>query len=296
LETFAYACPTSIEDAVAALRADDARALAGGTDLIPQMREGRRRVACVVDLKRIPELTGIAVSAEGGLVIGAAASAAAVARHAVVASRYPAVARSARLIGSLQVQNRASLGGNICNAAPSADAVPALICHRARVLVVGADGGREEELDTFIRGPGKTSLARGELVASIVLPPAAPRSAAAYLRFTPRREMDIAVAGVAAFLSLDAAGTIAEARVVLAAVGPTPLRAAGAEQQLAGHRPDRALLEAGGRLAAAEARPISDTRGSADYRRSLVAVLTRRALAECCAAIDAGLARAGATS
>jgi CO/xanthine dehydrogenase FAD-binding subunit len=286
LETFAYACPASIEDAVAALRADGARALAGGTDLIPQMREGRRRVACVVDLKRIPELTGISISADGGLVVGAAASAAQVARHAAVASRYPAVARSARLIGSLQVQNRASLGGNICNAAPSADAVPALICHRASVRIVGPNGAREEAIEAFIRGPGKTSLAPGELVASIVLPPVAPRSAAAYLRFTPRREMDIAVAGAAAFLSLDAAGSIAEARVVLAAVGPTPLRASSAEQCLTGDRPGPALFEAAGRLAAGEARPISDTRGLADYRRSLVAVLTARALAECSAALN----------
>src|SRR5262245_24223820 len=148
------------------MQADGARALAGGTDLISQMREGRRQVACIVDLKRIPELTSISTLADGSLVLGAAASASAVAQHPALAAAYPAVAASARLIGSLQVQNRASLGGNICNAAPSADAVPALICHQATVRVAGPNGSREELLEAFIRGPGKTSLAPGEFVVS----------------------------------------------------------------------------------------------------------------------------------
>ena len=284
MKDFAYACPTTIAEAVAAMQADGARALAGGTDLIPQMREGRRQVARVVDLKRIPALTSITAGADGGLVLGAAASASYVARHASVVSAFPAVAQSARLIGSLQVQNRASLGGNICNAAPSADAVPALICYQASARIAGPTGQREEALEAFIRAPGKTSLAAGELLVSIVMPPVAPRSATAYLRFTPRREMDIAIAGAAAWISLDAAGKVAAARVVLASVGPTPVRAASAERHLLGERPSSALFESAGRLAAGDARPISDTRGSADYRRSLVAVLTARALADCCAA------------
>src|SRR5215510_12089644 len=183
LQDFAYVRPTSIEDAVAAMQADGARGLAGGTDLIPQMREGRRQVACLVDLKRVPELTAIAPRADGVLVLGAAVSATQAARHPMVASRYPAVAGSARLIGSLQVQNRASLGGNICNAAPSADAVPALICHRTSLRIAGPNGSRDELLETFARGPGKTSLAPGEFVVSVALPPVAPRSATAYLRF-----------------------------------------------------------------------------------------------------------------
>jgi len=286
LKDFAYACPAAIGDAVAAMQLDGARALAGGTDLIPQMREGRRQVARIVDLKRVPELTSISVCADGSLVLGAAASAAHVARHAVVASTYPAVAQSARLIGSLQVQNRASLGGNICNAAPSADAVPALICHQASARIAGPTGQREEALETFIRAPGKTGLAVGELLVSIVLPPVQPRSAATYLRFTPRREMDIAIAGAAAWISLDTAGKIAAARVALASVGPTPVRAVSAEQQLLGERPSRTLFEAAGHLAAADARPISDTRASADYRRSLVHVLTARVLSDCSSALS----------
>jgi carbon-monoxide dehydrogenase medium subunit len=285
LKDFAYACPVTIEDAVAAMQADGARALAGGTDLIPQLREGRRQVAQVVDLKRVPELVGIATRADGSLVLGAAASASSIARHAAVASAYPAIAGSARLIGSLQVQNRASLGGNICNAAPSADAVPALICHQARARIAGPGGEREEPLETFIRGPGKTSLGQGELLVSIALPPAAPRSAANYLRFTPRREMDIAIAGAAAWIRLGADGRIAEARIVLASVGPKPIRATSAERKLLGEPPTSALFEAAGKLAAADAQPISDTRGSADYRRTLVAVLTARALTDCRAAL-----------
>ena len=285
MQDFAYLRPATVEDAVAAMRADGARALAGGTDLIPQMREGRRQVACVVDLKRIPELTSISPRADGGLEIGAAASATVAAHHPAVAAAYPAVARSARLIGSLQVQNRASLGGNICNAAPSADAVPALICHQAGVRIAGPNGFRDEPLETFVRGPGKTTLAPGELIVSIVLPPVPPGSAATYLRFTPRREMDIAVAGAAAWVRVDGQGSIAEARIALASVGPTPLRAPSAEEYLIGKGPASTLFESAGRLAASDARPISDTRGSADYRRTLVAVLTARALAECCSTL-----------
>ncbi len=289
MKDFAYECPATVQAAVAAIRADGARALAGGTDLIPQLREGRRQADRIVDLKRVPELTAISVLPEGGIAIGAAANATSVARHPLVSATYPAVAQSARLIGSLQVQNRASLGGNICNAAPSADAVPALICHQARVRIAGPGGQREEDLEAFIRGPGKTSLMPSELLVSIMLPPATAHSAAAYLRFTPRREMDIAIAGVAAWVRIEAEGAIAEVRIVLASVGPTPIRALSAEQRLRGERSTHALFEAAGQLAAGDARPISDTRGSAGYRRSLIAVLTARALTDCCSALDVDL-------
>lgn len=282
MQDFAYECPRTIEEAVAAMRGGDARALAGGTDLIPQMREGRRRAARVVDLKRVPELTAISTLADGGLSIGAAANATAVSRHAALASAYPAVAQSACLIGGVQVQNRASLGGNICNAAPSADAIPALLCHGAQAVIAGADGRRTIPLEEMFKGPGKTSLDPGELLVSILLSAPAPRSAAKYLRFTPRREMDIAVAGAGAWIRLDGNETIAEARIALASVGPTPLRARSAERKLTRQRPTAAVLEEAGRLAAGDASPISDTRGSADYRRSLVAVLTARALGDCC--------------
>jgi CO/xanthine dehydrogenase FAD-binding subunit len=282
LRAFVYSCPATLEEAVASMGQGDARALAGGTDLIPQLREGRRHAAAVIDVKRIGELTAISRSNGGGVRIGAAASATAVARHREIAVNYPAVARAARLIGSVQIQNRASLGGNICNAAPSADAVPALICHAARALIAGRHGRRELDVEELFAAPGRTVLDARELLVSILLPPPPPRSAAQYLRFTPRREMDIAIAGVGVSIACDAQGAVASARIVLAAVAPTPLRAASAERRLLGERPTSALLQEVGRLAAADARPISDTRGSADYRRSLVRVLTARALADCC--------------
>jgi carbon-monoxide dehydrogenase medium subunit len=290
LQPFTYERPLTVDAAVAAMASEEARALAGGTDLVPQLREGRRHAGHIVDLKRIPELTAISTTPGGGLSIGAAASATAVSRHETVVAGFPAVGESARLIGSLQIQNRASLGGNICNAAPSADAVPALICHEARAVITGSAGRREIPLASLFQGPGRTTLQPGELLVSIVLPPPQPRTAAKYLRFTPRREMDIAIAGSGVCIRLDAQGAIAEARIVLASVGPTPVRAASAEQRLKGERPTRALLEEAGRLAAADARPISDTRGSADYRRSLVAVLTARALADCCRALEVRIA------
>ena len=241
MQEFVYERPETIDDAVAAMAAGDARALAGGTDLIPQLREGRRQAGRIVDLKRIPELTAIAALPDGGVSIGAAATATAVARHAGLAAAYPAVAQSARLIGGVQIQNRASLGGNICNAAPSADAVPALICHEARAVIAGRNGRREVAVETLFRGPGRTALEPGEILVSILLPPPQPRSAAKYLRFTPRREMDIAIAGAGTWIRLDAHGAIAAARIVLASVGADadPRAFGRAEARSARSRPAR---------------------------------------------------------
>jgi CO/xanthine dehydrogenase FAD-binding subunit len=281
LQDFVYERPETIAEAIAAMRLDDARALAGGTDLVPQLREGRRRAAHIVDLKQIPEMTAITVLRDGSVSIGAAVTATAVARHAAIAAGYPAVADSAQLIGGVQVQNRASLGGNICNGAPSADGVPALICHDAQAVVAGPERTREMALEMIFAGPGRTTLAAGELLVAIRLPAVAPRAAAAYRRFTPRREMDIAIAGAGAWVRLGEDGTISEARLALASVAPTPIRAPTAERKLVGERPSDALFEEAGRLAAQDARPISDTRGSADYRRTLVGVLMVRTLADC---------------
>ncbi len=281
VKEFAFSSPATVAEAVALL-GRGAQPLAGGTDLIVQMREGRRAVAHVVDLKRIPALTSIEAAPDGSLRIGAALSVTKMAAHPALA-RHPALVESGRMIGSWQIQNRASIGGNLCNAAPSADAIPALIVLGARAVIAGPDGTREAPVETLFERPGKTKLGKGELLQAIVLPAPPERSAAKYLRFTPRREMDIAVAGAGAWLRLDAAGVIAEARVALASVAPTPIRSARAEQRLAGEKPSAALFDAAGSLAAAEARPISDTRGSAAYRTELVRVLMRRALADCCA-------------
>ena len=281
MQDFVYERPKTIGEAIAAMRADDARVLAGGTDLVPQLREGRRRAARIVDLKHIPGMTEITVLPDGSVSIGAAATATAVARHRALAAGYPAIAESAQLIGGVQVQNRASLGGNICNAAPSADGVPALICHGAQALIAGPGGTREMPVEAMFAGPSRTTLAAGELLIAIRLPPVAPNSAGAYRRLTPRREMDIAIAGAGAWLRFGHDGTIAEARLALASVAPTPIRVPTAERKLVSERPSGALFEEAGRLAAKDARPISDTRGSANYRVTLVAVLVARALAEC---------------
>ena len=282
-----YDGPTTIEQAVALLAQGSARALAGGTDLVPQLREGRRQADRVVDLKRIAALVAIERLANGGWRIGAAASVTRLACHAELAAAHPGLIEAASLIGSLQIQNRATLGGNVCNAAPSADAVPLLIVLAAQAEIAGPAGRRIVAIESIPRSPGQSVLAPGEIVVALLLPPSPARHAARYLRMTPRREMDIAVAGAGACLTLDAAGVITHARIALASVAPTPIRAPSAEASLIGQRPSLGLFTAAGLAAAHDAKPISDTRGSADYRRELVAVLTRRALARC--AFDLGI-------
>lgn len=276
-----YERPTTIAEAVACLRADGARALAGGTDIIPQLREGRRTASRIVDLKHVPELNTVARLDDGRWRIGATLSVGRLGCDRTFAREQAALLEAACLIGSLQVQNRASLGGNLCNAAPSADAVPMLFALDAVAVVAGAGGERRVPAATLPTGPGRTRLEAGDVLCAIELPAPAARTAAKYLRFTPRREMDIAVAGAAVRLDLGADGSIRTARIVLASVGPTPLHATSAEGILAGAKPSAALFEAAGARAAEEARPISDTRGSAGYRRDLVAVLTKRALSDC---------------
>lgn len=263
------------------LTAESARPLAGGSDLIPQLRERRRRSSLIVDLKHIPELTSIEALGDGGWRFGAATSIAAMRKHAGFMLAHQSLLDSAGLIGSLQVQSRASLGGNLCNSAPSADGVPLLIALDAVATINGPLGAREVLVEQIPMGPGQTSLAPGELLVSLVLPKRAARSADRYYRFTPRCEMDIAIAGAGVRIDLTADHTIMAARVVLASVGPTPIRATMAEAEMIGEKPSVKLFAEVGAHAADEARPISDTRGSADYRRELVAVLTRRALADC---------------
>jgi carbon-monoxide dehydrogenase medium subunit len=282
VQDFDYHAPASIEAALALLREGGARVLAGGTDLVPQLREGRRTARRIVDVKRIEELTAISPMTGGGVRIGAAVSATSIARHPALAA-YPGLVRAARMIGSVQIQSRASLGGNICNAAPSADAVPVLICLGATAVIAGPDGPTRLPVGDLFAGPGRCAIAPDKLLTAIELPALPSRSAAFYLRFTPRREMDIAVAGAAAFVRLGPSSVVAEARIALASVAPTPIRAPSAEARLAGERATPALVTEAGRLAVHDCRPISDTRGSAAYRRELVAVLTARAIAECLA-------------
>lgn len=271
-----YERPEKLQDAIAELGRTGARPLAGGTDLIVQMREGLRDVGHVVDVKHIEGLTGISELPDGSLRIGAATPVAVIARHADVVARYPGLAAACGMIGSAQVQSRASLGGNICNASPSADAVPPLICLMARAEIVGSAGARTVDVETLFAGPGRTSLAVDDIVVALNLPKPQPGSTSVYMRFTPRREMDIAVAGVGVALGVDGNNAIVGARLALASVGPTPLRAPEAEAHLNGRAPVRAVIDEAARLAMLAASPISDTRGSADYRRELIGVLTKR--------------------
>ena len=285
MRDFDFAAPRTLDEAMAILaRADgqQVRALAGGTDLIDQLRQGRRSPGMVMDVKQIPEMRRLAFDPREGLYIGAAVPCADVVNYPSVRERYPAVAEASGLVGSVQIQNRASVGGNICNAAPSADTVPPLLVYGALALVAGPTGQRQLPLDEFFVGPGQTVLASNEILLAVLVPLPPANSASHYLRFTPREEMDIAVAGVGSLLALEP-GTrrCRQARLALAAVAPTPIRAREAEASLEGQLLGREHLVRAGELAAQATRPISDVRGSADYRRELVKVLTRRTLESC---------------
>jgi carbon-monoxide dehydrogenase medium subunit len=289
VQEFHYHAPRTLKEAIALLSRPGARPLAGGTDLITQIRERRRLVGDVVDLKRVPELTALFRTEDGSWSIGGAVSVGELGRNSRFASECTAVLEAAQLIGSLQIQNRAGLGGNICNAAPSADGVPLLICLDAMAELDGPGDRRTVPVSSIACGPGRTSLAAGEFLVSIRLPMLRERSSAKYLRFTPRREMDIAIAGVGAWFALDADGVIIEARLTLASVAPTPLIAKAAQQSLRGRRPSLSAFEQAAALAAEEAKPISDSRGSADYRRELIKVLTQRTLAACATDLECTL-------
>ena len=278
---FDYAAPTSLQEALDLLsRANgEGRLLAGGTDLIAQMKENRKAPALVVDVKRIPELNVLSWDEKQGLRVGAAVSCARIASFPAVRERYLALAEACGLIGSVQIQNRAAVGGNFCNATPSADTVPPIISYGGKVTIAGSNGRRELPAEEFFVGPGQTVLGKGEILVEIAIPVPPSHSGAAYLRFIPREEMDIAVAGVGSFVQFSADGRRCEqARITLAAVAPTPMRAREAEAFLAGQAPDQAAFTQAGLLAARAAKPISDVRGSAAYRIELVKVLTRRTL------------------
>lgn len=273
-----YIAPQSADEAIAALGAGPAKVLAGGTDLLVQMRSGRVKPGRIVDLKRIPGLIGVRQEG-GGFVIGAATPGAMITEHAALAKAWPGVAEAMGLIGSTQVQGRASLAGNLCNASPAADSVPAIIAARAIAVVVGAKGKREVPVEAIAVGPGKTSLAPDEFVLEIRLPPRPARSSDAYLRSIPRTEMDIAVVGAGVSLTLDAGGMITTAEVSLGAVAPTALLVPEAGAAIVGSKLDDAALARLDAAAQAACRPISDKRGTVEYRTKIAGVLARRSAA-----------------
>ncbi|HEV8639206.1 MAG TPA: xanthine dehydrogenase family protein subunit M [Chloroflexota bacterium] len=276
MRRFDYSAPASLAEASRILAGTpDSRPLAGGTDLLIQMKERGRPVRHLVSLRRVGELG--ALSADGSLDVGAMVTCGELAWSAAVKKGWPMVVDGADLVGSVQIRNKATVGGNMCNAAPSADVAPSLIALDATAHVVGPNGQRTVPLGEFFRGPGQTVLGQGELLVRLVAPRPPAGGGGAYLRHVPRREMDIAVVGVAVHLRLDRDGrTVGDARVVLASVAPTPIRSPSAEKALIGSRIGDDVLRRAGEGAAADARPITDVRASAEYRRELLKVYTRR--------------------
>jgi carbon-monoxide dehydrogenase medium subunit len=283
LRNFEYAAPDSIDEAVRLLaeHGERARPIAGGTDIVVQMKANATRFPypqLIVGLGKIRELKGIEFSESGGLVIRAGTTMAEVAEHSVVRERFAALAEGAGVVGSLQTMNMATIGGNLCNAAPSADTAPGLLVFGAQAVIAGPSGRRTVDLAELFAGPGLTQLTSGELLAELRVPTPAARTGSAYQRHTPRKQMDIAVVGVAAVVAPDQSGSIERARIALGAVAPTPVRALRAEASLAGQSPTDEAFARAAEIAAGECSPISDLRGSAEFRSHLVRVMTERML------------------
>jgi CO/xanthine dehydrogenase FAD-binding subunit len=271
-----YQSPQSVEDAVAILAADqNARILAGGTDLLVRLRMGQISPSAIVDIKQIEGMRTISHQ-DGGFRIGAAVTGAEMSEHTGLGNAWPGVVEATDLIGSTQVQGRATAVGNLCNAGPAADSVPALVAAGATVRVAGPNGTRDVAAEDFATGPGKTSLAQGEFVTSLDLPSRPANSADAYLRFIPRSEMDIAVVGCAVSHTLDDSGMITNARVSLGAVAPTVLLVKEAAEAIIGTQLDDAALDALATAASAAANPIDDKRGTIAFRKDVSGVLARR--------------------
>ena len=279
MQWFEYARPGTVGEAVRLLseHGEKARVLAGGTDILVQLRGGFRTAEWVIDVKEIPALDEIAWDEASGLTIGAAAPCYRIYENEDVKKHYPGLIDVASLIGGTQIQGRASLGGNLCNAAPSADAVPIMIALEASCLIVGPNGERTVAVEDFCTAPGKNALAAGELLVSLHFPAPKVNSGAHYLRFIPRNEMDIAVAGAGVSVVLDN-GNFASARVALASVAPTPLFVKQAGDALAGQPVNDESIQRAADIAKQAAKPIDDMRGTVRYRKHLCEVLTRRAL------------------
>jgi len=281
LPKFDYFAPTSIEEALDLLAelGDTARIMAGGTDLMIKMRKGLIHAKAVVGLKRIRGLNRISFDRKTGLHIGAMALLADAAGNRDIRKYYPALADAATSTANVQIRNMGTVAGNLCNAAPSADNAPGLIVMGAEAVVMGKGGERRIPLDLFFLGPGLTALDPGEILTAVSVPVPPPHSGAAYCPISARSKVDIAAAGVAVMAVMDGR-TCTDARVALGAVAPTPMRARKTERLLKGQVLTAEVVQEAGLLAAKEARPISDMRASAEYRRSMVRVLTRRAIAE----------------
>lgn len=281
MRTFEYIRATTVDQAVSALAqgGESARAMSGGTDIIVQMRAGRRVVDFLVDVKAVPETGVISYTPGDGLRIGASVPCYRIYGDDSVVQNYPGIIDSVSMIGGTAIQGRASLGGNLCNSTPSADGIPALLIMSAVCEIAGPNGRREVPVEAFCTGPGANVLEPGEMLVSLRIPAPQERFGAHYQRFIPRNEMDIAVAGAGASVVLDAdKKSIVSARIALSAVAPTPLLVEEAAAALAGQEISDAAIDNAAAAAQAAARPIDDMRGTAEYRKHLVGVLTKRAV------------------
>lgn len=281
MQAIEFAAPKTVDDVVALLqqKGDQARVMCGGTDLLVALREGRRKADLVIDVKKLAETTAMSYSASQGLILGAAVACHRMYDDKTVAAAYPGLIDSAGLIGGVQIQGRASMGGNLCNASPAADSIPSLIAHAATCEIAGPNGRRTVAVEDFCVSPGRTVLQPGEFLVALHIPAPQPGFGAAYLRFIPRNEMDIAVVGVGASVQLDdSRSKIVSARIALGAVAPKPLYVPDAGAALAGQPATEESIAKAAKVAQDAAKPISDMRGTAEYRKQLVAVLTRRAL------------------
>ena len=282
---FSLMTPGTLAEATALLAAgkNGTRILAGGTDVIVQMKYQQVQPSVVLDIKKIPETNCLGWNEAEGLHLGAAVAISRLLAFKTLTDKYAMLAQACSLIGSTQIKNRATVGGNICNAAPSADSAPALFCLDARVRLESATGSRIIPIEDFFLGPGETALRDNELLVDIHVPTPPAGSAGYYQRHTTREEMDISVAGAGSFITLSPeTGQLKAVRIALGAVAATPIRAHRAEAIMTGQTATLELIEKAAETAATEARPISDIRGSAEYRCELVKVLTRRTLKACC--------------
>ena len=278
MHPFAYVAPSTIDEAVAVLdkHGDRARPLAGGTDLLVKARANAWELDAVVDIKNIPELMTLTIGNDG-LSIGAGVPCYQVYENEEVAADYPCIVDGTEIIGGIQIQSRAGLGGNLCNAAPSADGICPLIVHNAVAHIAGPGGSRDVAVEDFCTGPSQTVLKKGELLVSISMPRPPANFGAAYTRFIPRNEMDIAVAGVGVSVILDSSGqNFVSARIALASVGPTPILASAAGDSLAGKPVNDDAIAAAATLASDASTPITDMRGTIAQRIQLINVLTGR--------------------
>ncbi len=282
MRAFEYVPAKTVAEATSLLaeKGDQAKPLAGGTDLIVMVRENRRQLERMVDIKDLPETNVLSYSPDTGLDLGAAVPCHKIYADDAISAAYPGLIDAAKIIGGTAIQGRASVGGNLCNASPAADTIPPLIVLGAICVITGPNGStREVPVEQFCTAPGQSVLETGELLVSLKIPAPPTNSSSFYLRFIPRNEMDIAVVGAGASVVLDDTKTaIVSARIGLAAVAPTPLLAEEAGASLAGKEISDEAINVAAEAAQAIASPISDMRGTAEQRTHLVGVLTRRAL------------------